>query len=72
MVRCSIALALLLLPHAAGAADASERARQVLKGARCGMCHDSKVSAENAKALAAVVRKFIAAELKARAGVTSE
>ena len=108
MVRRSIALVLVLLPHgaaAAGATLASERARQVLKGARCGVCHDSKVSAENAKALAvydlaepqwaarmndaqlprlmgrlksaterdqAVVRRFIAAELKARAGVTSE
>src|SRR4051812_23094926 len=55
MVRDSILLALVLLPRlaAAGGVPAlSERARQVLKVARCGACHDTTVSTENAKALA--------------------
>ena len=55
MVRGSITLVLVLLQRLAAAdetAAASERARQVLKAARCGACHDTTVSTENAKALA--------------------
>jgi hypothetical protein len=38
--------------EARASTEARDRARKVLKAARCGQCHDSSVSVDNARALA--------------------